>query len=208
MTNVYGEDEASSENRDKFSPCSKRNITKILDEVASGDGGVQDCFVDADFDEDFQPEIAICGNGIVRRTLLLSIIIKNMRLCAFVKKIDPGEECDCGLDPEDCNDSCCYPAHLSLDMRLGVADREAYSAQPCTRPRPGDRLFDCGRHTGLYFGVVYPAMFAALFAAAAAAVMFVDWRGSKKLFGHITQGDVRIVRPGQRQGQGQGASNA
>ena len=47
------------------------------------------CFIDHPFDENFADlEISLCGNNIV----------------------EPGEECDCGLDESVCNDPCCYPA--------------------------------------------------------------------------------------------------
>ncbi len=51
MTDVYGEEEAASDNRDKFSDCSIKNITEnILDKIEEGE--IQRCFAteDAEFD--------------------------------------------------------------------------------------------------------------------------------------------------------------
>jgi hypothetical protein len=52
---------------------------------------VEDCFINLPGNvEKNEKEISFCGNW----------------------KVDPGEACDCGPEPETCNDDCCYPAHV------------------------------------------------------------------------------------------------
>ena len=50
------------------------------------------------------------------------------------KIVEDGEECDCGYDDEECEESCCYPRVVSEpDKALNPG------AQGCKR-RPGNRL--------------------------------------------------------------------
>ncbi len=122
--------------------------------------------------------MSLCGNGV----------------------LDPGEECDCaGPEPWECADRCCYPAHLTSAMRRGAADPELRPARPCRRPGPGDSLFDCGQHTAVVFGLILPAVAMTVAALALILVLRWDWKGEKRLFAHVTQGNIRIVRQGQRQ---------
>ncbi|KAK7080906.1 Disintegrin and metalloproteinase domain-containing protein 10, partial [Halocaridina rubra] len=44
------------------------------------------------------------------------------------KIVEEGEECDCGYDDEECEESCCYPLKISQSDRL-----ENSSAKQCTR---------------------------------------------------------------------------
>jgi len=76
----------------KFSHCSLKNMTMKLNNVLDDSPNTRrNCFVRKDYvpnDDNF----AVCGDGIVT----------------------PGvEECDCGVDYTQCNDPCCYPAHIS-----------------------------------------------------------------------------------------------
>ena len=76
----------NSDNKQKFSSCS---LTAMKSKISNLEAGDELCFVDQAFDENFTDlEISLCGNNIV----------------------EPGEECDCGLDESVCNDPCCYPA--------------------------------------------------------------------------------------------------
>ncbi|KAK3597919.1 hypothetical protein CHS0354_042260 [Potamilus streckersoni] len=65
---------------DKFSTCSRGNISQVLDAVLAQRSGKVNCFVDS--------QAAFCGNGLV----------------------EEGEECDCGYAEDDtgkCPDKCC-----------------------------------------------------------------------------------------------------
>ncbi|CAN8013993.1 unnamed protein product [Ixodes persulcatus] len=65
-------------NNRKFSPCSVRNISLVLEQVFMTDGHRTNCFQEL--------RGPFCGNSIR----------------------DGNEECDCGYEPGDCEDSCCY----------------------------------------------------------------------------------------------------
>ena len=66
MTEVYSEDGSDSSNHDRFSACSVRNITEgkfgVLAAIDKGE--VVNCFREAEYDPEFEPELAVCGNGV------------------------------------------------------------------------------------------------------------------------------------------------
>uniref|UniRef100_A0A336M3J2 ADAM10 endopeptidase n=1 Tax=Culicoides sonorensis TaxID=179676 RepID=A0A336M3J2_CULSO len=83
-------------NNSKFSTCSVRNISNVLDAIE--ESKKRNCFQVS--------EGAFCGNKIV----------------------ESGEECDCGFNDEECQDSCCYPRVISEhDLSLNA------TAKGCTR---------------------------------------------------------------------------
>ena len=49
-------------------------------------------------------------------------------VCGDKKVEEPGEECDCGMSWEECEDPCCYPATITEEDRAFNS-----SARPCTR---------------------------------------------------------------------------
>ena len=100
------------------------------------------------------------------------------------KIVEPGEECDCGSDVYHCNDPCCYPASISLDEKL-----YNNSAIPCYKNK--SRL--CVRNTTLIFGVYIPFTVIILVTLAVSYILKRDWTKDKKLFRHITHGNIRIV---------------
>lgn len=61
-----------------FSPCSKDNITRVLDAVVNRRNGKYNCFVSS--------KTAFCGN----------------------KLVEEGEECDCGYKEDCANNKCCH----------------------------------------------------------------------------------------------------
>ena len=109
-------------------------------------------------------EIALCGNNVV----------------------EPGEECDCGMDEYSCHDPCCYPAKVSL------ADKEddisSISCMKHQRPR-------CVVPPPLVFGIYLPFVVIGLGSLLIGFFLRRDWKSDKKMFYHITNGNVRIVRP-------------
>jgi len=161
----------------KFSECSIDSIRKKLAKLKE-DSEYDKCFKANDpATADDNVEESLCGDGIV----------------------DPGEECDCGTDEHVCYDRCCYPAHIQLSDRLD------------SRPLPHSnfRFWDnqpalsCMRHTRrrcrepppLVYGVYVPLIVIALAVLIIGIVLRHDWKRDKKLFKHITDGNVRIVRP-------------
>uniref|UniRef100_A0A336LXA8 ADAM10 endopeptidase n=1 Tax=Culicoides sonorensis TaxID=179676 RepID=A0A336LXA8_CULSO len=83
-------------NNSKFSTCSMRNISNVLDAIE--ESKKRNCFQVS--------EGAFCGNKIV----------------------ESGEECDCGFNDEECQDTCCYPRIISEhDLSLNA------SAKGCAR---------------------------------------------------------------------------
>jgi len=99
-------------NNKRFSPCSLKSINKVLQVKARGPKG---CFN--------EPEIAICGNGVV----------------------EDGEECDCGWE-EDCLEECCWPQRTKyssnqLPCTLRPSKQCSPSQGPCC---DRDCSFDIG----------------------------------------------------------------
>ena len=184
MTEILNDDEKENtkENAEKFSKCSIKNITiNVLEKITSGT--IDNCFEDLPIDPNNEPEVALCGNSIV----------------------EPGEECDCGMGPLDCNDECCYPAHISSSDRvrhnhqiLKVSSIHFIffqaankTAIPCSRTT----RYKCMYPTSLVFGLYLP--FTVIFLSIVVIAFFLrrDWKNDKRCFTHITQGNVRIVRP-------------
>eukprot|EP00090_Calanus_glacialis_P004073 TRINITY_DN13020_c0_g1_i1.p1 TRINITY_DN13020_c0_g1~~TRINITY_DN13020_c0_g1_i1.p1 ORF type:complete len:1584 (-),score=357.76 TRINITY_DN13020_c0_g1_i1:90-4673(-) len=88
-------------NNKRFSPCSLKSINKVLQVKARGPKG---CFN--------EPEIAICGNGVV----------------------EDGEECDCGWE-EDCLEDCCWPQRTKYSSnQLPCTLRPAKQCSPSQGP--------------------------------------------------------------------------
>lgn len=88
-------------NNKRFSPCSLKSINKVLQVKARGPKG---CFN--------EPEIAICGNGVV----------------------EDGEECDCGWE-EDCLEECCWPQRTKYSSnQLPCTLRPAKQCSPSQGP--------------------------------------------------------------------------
>jgi len=93
----------------------------------------------------------------------------------------PLEECDCGLNYEQCDDPCCYPATVSEeDLKLND------TAKPCTRNQK-DICLNPNR-TFYYFGLLYPLLFIILLILLIALLLWIDWKyGKRILFSHITE---------------------
>ena len=78
-------------NNDKFSPCSIRDITLMIDAVVNEKNGKINCFK--------QKNDPFCGNKIV----------------------EDGETCDCGYDDADCGEDdlkCCIPSDQTNACKL------------------------------------------------------------------------------------------
>lgn len=98
--------------------------------------------------------------------------------------VEPGEECDCGQDDFDCNDRCCYPAKISASD-LWWND----SAVSCSRTA---RAL-CVSPPALVYGFYVPLAVIPLVSILVGFFLWRDWRKDKKLFRHITEGNIRIV---------------
>ena len=75
-----------------FSPCSIESMKMGLRNLTQNVEGREECFVNLN-SKDLPPavEVSLCGNGIV----------------------EPGEECDCGINLDACYDEDCCPADMS-----------------------------------------------------------------------------------------------
>ncbi len=131
-----------------------------LDAITKAELG---CLAPVPFDPHSKPEVALCGNRIV----------------------EPGEECDCGDNEMDCDDPCCYPAHLADWQRAQNA-----TARPCSR----SQTFDCRHPAGLVWGVYAPLTFLLVNVIVVAVIVRSDWKRKRRCFTHVTEGNVRIVR--------------
>ncbi|XP_077484505.1 disintegrin and metalloproteinase domain-containing protein 10-like [Amblyomma americanum] len=90
-------------NSRKFSPCSIRNITLVLQELVADEAFNPNCLQ--------EPRGPFCGN----------------------KVREEGEECDCGYDSRDCVDRCCYPRDSGPDSacKLRPGAKCSPSNSPC-----------------------------------------------------------------------------
>ena len=122
----------------------------------------RECYKDAPYDPAHSPVTALCGNYI----------------------LEPGEECDCGPTFEDCNDACCYAAHIGPADRLLNA-----TAVPCGR----HAAYRCTHPVGLVYGVYVPLVVLLLAVVGLGVCLSRDWKGEKRWFRHITRGNVKIV---------------
>jgi len=115
-----------------------------------------------------ETEVAVCGNRIV----------------------EPGEECDCGEHEQDCWDLCCFPANVL------VSDKEAdpKNSLSCTK----HQLPRCVRPSSLVYGIYVPLAMICLVSLIVGLLLRSDWKNKRRCFSHITQGNVKIVRPGQQ----------
>jgi len=81
----------SNPNNNNFSSCSIITMHQGIKNLTLEVYKVKDCFKPIKGTDTFPPvEISLCGNNIV----------------------EPGEMCDCGAKDFECNDNCCYPAHV------------------------------------------------------------------------------------------------
>jgi hypothetical protein len=143
---------------------SKCSVTKMHETLSQLKSDGRECFASLSHESDSPPETSLCGNGVV----------------------EPGEECDCGYSYlTECHDACCYPALLSPKERY--VNRTAI---PCSR----NAAQECISPTGLVFGIYLPFAAIAIACVVAVIAMYRDWYGKKACFGHITAGNVRIVR--------------
>jgi len=154
----------------RFSECSIDSMTKqlkALKEDLDKDGvSVYDnCFKEIGPSDGEETEVSLCGNQVV----------------------EPGEECDCGLDEEHCWDPCCFPA------RVAVSDKEADNKSlSCMR----HKLPRCVNPSALVYGIYAPLIFICLVVIVIGLVLRRDWKDQKRCFTHITHGNVRInVKP-------------
>jgi len=108
-------------------------------------------------------EISLCGNAI----------------------IEPGEECDCGTETYECDNPCCYPANIPLEEKI-YYNR---SAIPCSKNE--SKL--CLNNPETVFGLYIPLMVITIIILTIICILRLDWRRDKKLFSHITEGNIRIV---------------
>merc|ERR1719347_153507 len=138
-----------------FSVCSKQDIKKQLKELLEKGN----CF-----QNEAKPlEISLCGNGI----------------------IEPGEECDCGIETHECDNPCCYPANIPLEERV-YSNR---SAIPCSRNE--SKL--CLNNPETVFGFYIPLIVITVMVLMIICILRLDWRRDKALFHHVTKGNIRII---------------
>ena len=109
-------------------------------------------------------EISLCGNGIV----------------------EPGEECDCGPDIYRCDDPCCYPANIPLSEKL-YYNKSAISCYI-------NNSHYCLRNSPLMYGVYVPLAVIISLSIFILCVLKQDWTKDKRLFRHVTEGNIVIVK--------------
>lgn len=103
--------------------------------------------------------------------------------------VEPGEECDCGPDEMNCWEPCCFPANVLVSDK--EADPKSLSCMKHKLPR-------CVRPSALVYGIYVPLAMICLVSLIVGLILRSDWKKSKRCFAHITQGNVKIVRPGQQ----------
>ena len=107
------------DNNDKFSPCSVRNMTLVIDAVVNEKNGKVQCFR--------QTNDPFCGNKIV----------------------EGDEHCDCGYDNADCGDveiKCCVPRNTGNSGETGCrlnGQAMCRYGDLCVCFAPSERYFHC-----------------------------------------------------------------
>jgi len=99
--------------------------------------------------------------------------------------VEEGEQCDCGMNQTLCNDPCCYPAFISSYERS--LNSSAFPCQWNTRTK-------CLIRPGLKYGFYFPWAVILTFIVAFAFILHRDWNGKRRLFAHITDYPVIIVK--------------
>jgi len=148
--------------KDEFSTCSLNDINLKLGNVSSK---FPECFTDR-YQEDYSRP-SFCGNN----------------------KVEEGEECDCGLDQQKCEDACCYPGLLTQyhrDQNSSARPCHQYSSQQCLQPW----------NTFIIFGLVVPWVFILVSVSGLTLLLCLDWRKHKKLFLHLQE--YEAVKQDQR----------
>ena len=154
----------------KFSPCSldamKEKTLDIFQQFPE-----TDCFVDLNSTTKSEVEKSVCGN----------------------KKIESGEECDCGMTLDECNGAKCYPGiipdELRLENELAIEVRLVKdSALPCTYRK----ILLSSEWQAFIYGIVLPFSVMVISVLFIAVCLTLDWKGRRFCFSHITQNNVRI----------------
>jgi len=145
----------------KFSSCSLKDINERMEEIRTSR---RNCFQNRP-ELDYQ-DPSFCGNS----------------------KVEEGEECDCGLDPRDCNDPCCYPGLLTDEHRSDNSNARPchrYHGLTCTKPW----------YLPLVYGVMIPWIIIGIVSVILSVILCIDWRKDKTLFKHyyapVSQNEAR-----------------
>ena len=99
--------------------------------------------------------------------------------------MEPGEECDCGPDIYHCNDPCCYPANIPLKEKL-YYNKSAISCYL-------NESHYCLSSSPLVYGFYVPMAVILIVTIIIIFVLKQDWTKDKKLFRHITEGNIRVI---------------
>lgn len=102
--------------------------------------------------------------------------------------VEAGEECDCGFDEQTCWDPCCFPAYVTLSDKQADPKRISCTKHELTR---------CVEPPSLVYGIYVPLAMICIAILLVGLILNYDWRNKKRCFTHITQGNVKIIRPGQ-----------
>lgn len=139
-------------NNSKFSECSIRNISSVLDAIIHDNKKVN-CFIGEWINHFRQIKAYItdhfkCGK-LSGNTL--HFIATNGTFCGN-KIVEEGEECDCGFAYEECEEKCCYPRQVSTKDRLENPDAAGCKRKPAARCSPSEG--PCCDHSCRYINQV------------------------------------------------------
>ena len=118
------------------------------------------------------------------RYLIMRVKIKNIICNTLIFTVEPGEQCDCGNYESDCNDPCCYPAHISSYERSLNS-----SAKSCQRTE----RYWCLNRPEIYYGFYLPWAVILIVSITILIALYVDFQKEKRFFRHITETRIRII---------------
>ena len=121
---------------------------------------------------------------LVRYQIVHTYVHKNGISKNSIPSVEPGEQCDCGNNESDCNDPCCYPAHISRYERSLNS-----SAKSCQRTE----RYWCLNRPEIFYGFYLPWAVILIVSITILIALYVDFQKEKRFFKHITETRIRII---------------
>lgn len=124
-------------NNSKFSECSIRNISSVLDAIIHDNKKVN-CFIGKGFCFCALKLAQPFRTGSLNNIFVMYYLLATNGTFCGNKIVEEGEECDCGFTYEECEESCCYPRQVNEDDRHRNSVAAGCRRKPHTRCSPSE----------------------------------------------------------------------